>query len=110
MHFPVYGNKTRDKIYQRISKAAGVVARNLMPADHMFDRHEPVENWPSYMRPERLDEEMPFVMDVGERRPRFDYREKPNRPCAPDSALKRSISLPNLLKIRRCSFLHSRTS
>lgn len=74
-------NKTRDKIYQRISKAAGVVARNLMPADHMFDRHEPVENWPSYMRPERLDEDMPFVMDVGERRPRFDYSPKPNVPA-----------------------------
>jgi len=65
-------NKTRHKIYQRIAKHAGVEAMNTMPEDHMFDRHEPVENWPSYMRPERLDEDMPFVMDEGERRPRFD--------------------------------------
>lgn len=73
-------NKTRHNIYQKIAKHAGVQAMNTMPADHMFSRHEPVENWPSYMRPERLDEDMPFVMDVGERRPRFDYSDKPNMP------------------------------
>ena len=56
-------SKTRHNIYQRIAKAAGVVARNLTPPHHMFNRHEPVENWPSNMRPERLDEDMPVLDD-----------------------------------------------
>lgn len=74
-------NKTRHNIYQRVGKAAGVNARNLMPADNMFDRHEPVENWPSWMRPERLDEDMPYMTDTRSRRPGFDYKSEPEIPA-----------------------------
>jgi len=32
-------DSTRHGIYQRVAKAAGVNAINLMPKDHMFSRH-----------------------------------------------------------------------